>query len=79
MLKENDLWLMDAELAIEEPSDVLLTVPEMRELLEPDADDDGIGLRSMLERPEALSKAWSRTLNSPRERASRHGHALRAA
>ena len=53
MLHPNDLWLMD-----DEASDVLLTLPEIRQLVDAGPPDEQLGLRSMLERPETLSKAW---------------------
>ncbi len=57
MLHQNDLWL-DEELPLDEPADVLRTMPEIRQLVDPDRHDDELGLRSVLEHPEALSKAW---------------------
>ncbi len=53
MLDEDDLWLMD------EPSELLRGLPEIRHCLDPDRREEA-GLRSVLERPEALSKAWRR-------------------
>jgi predicted glycosyltransferase len=56
MLDQDDLWLME-ELPVEEPSELLRTMPEIRQYLEPERTEE-VGLRSILERPEALSKAW---------------------
>ena len=49
----------------------------MREISEP---DDGLGLRSLFERPEALSEAFSPTVRPPRRRArrSKEGEVRRA-
>lgn len=66
MLDENDPWLLEAELPVEEPSDVLRTMPEMRQWMEPDVDDEELGLRSLLERPEVLSRAWRRSAHAAR-------------
>ena len=62
MLNQDDLWLMD-ELPIDEPSEVLKTMPEIRQYLDPDRRAEEHGLRSILERPEALSRAWWRNAN----------------
>jgi hypothetical protein len=59
MLNENDdLWLLE-EPASDEPSE-LFSIPEIRHHLVRDSLADEVGLRSLLERPEALSKAWRR-------------------
>jgi hypothetical protein len=78
MLYRRDLWLMDEELSLDERSDVLRTMPEIRQLLARDRQDDQLGLRSILERPELLSRSWWHTANLHRHR-SRHLDALRAA
>lgn len=59
MLSEDDLWLME-ELPGDEPAELLRTMPEIRQSLDPERTDEEIGLRSILEHPEALSKAWRR-------------------
>lgn len=64
MLDRNDPWLMEEELPLDEPADVLRTMPEIRQLLDPDRHDDELGLRSLLEHPEALSKAWWRSAHA---------------
>ena len=79
MLDQDDLWLMDDDLSLDEPSDVLQTMPEIRQLLDPDRQDDQLGLRSVLERPEVLSESWRRTANARPHRAKRHADVLRAA
>jgi hypothetical protein len=72
MLDKNDLWWMEEEvLSVDDPADLLRTMPEIRQLVDPDRHDDELGLRAMLERPEALSKAWWRV--------KRHADFLRAA
>lgn len=65
MLEQDVLWLMD-ELPIDEVEPIE-TLPEIRWHLDPR--EEG-GLRSILERPEALSKAWRRHAGS-RKRARR--------
>ncbi len=84
MLDQDDLWLLDEELSVDEPSDVLQTMPEIRQLLDPDRHDDELGLRSILDRPETLSKAWWRSAHTERRHrpskiVKRHGDVLRAA
>jgi hypothetical protein len=53
-------------------------------LVDPDRHDDELGLRSILERPEALSKAWWHSAQAERRQPStksvkRHADLLRAA
>jgi hypothetical protein len=70
MFDQDDLWLME-ELPIDEPSELLNTMPEIRQYLDPDRRDEEGGLRSILERPEALSKAWWRHANPHERRTSK--------
>ncbi len=84
MPDQNDLWLMEEEIPLDEPSELLLTMPEIRQLFDPDPPDEQLGLRSILDRPETLSKAWRKSTHSARRRrpsklARRHGDVLRAA
>ena len=58
MLANDELWLVE-EPPIDAPSD-LLTIPEVRDHVTHEHHDDELGLRSLLERPEALSKSWWR-------------------
>ena len=60
MLNQDDLWLVEDALLLDEPGDAQLTMEEVRQLVEPDRRRDDLGLRSILERPEALSQAWRR-------------------
>ena len=81
MLDKDDLWLLD-EAALDEPADPF-AMPEIREHLVRDRRDDEVGLRALLEHPEALSKAWRRPGSSrkraPRKMGRRHPDVLRAA
>jgi hypothetical protein len=52
MLEQDDLWLLE-EPPIDEPSE-LFSIPEIRRHLVRDRRDEDIGLRGLLERPEAL-------------------------
>jgi hypothetical protein len=84
MLDQNDLWRMEEELPVDEPVDVLLTMPEIRQLVDPHHDDGELRLRSILERPDALSKAWRQSMHAePHQRtlksAKRHVGVVRAA
>lgn len=65
MLRPVDLSFMDE--AEEEPSELLKALPEIRQEIGPEPADDDLGLRSLLERPEALAHAWWR------DQASRSG------
>jgi hypothetical protein len=55
MLDQDDLWWLD-EPPIDEHSE-LLSIPEIRRHLAGDRRDDEVGLRSLLEHPEALAQA----------------------
>lgn len=83
MLDHDDLWLLE-ELPLEEPSELLQTMPEIKQYVGADPDDEA-GLRSILNRPEALTKAWWRHANTRKRRvknAKRHAgvsRVLRAA
>lgn len=84
MLDQKHLWLMEEVSSLDEPSDLLRTMPEIRQLVAPDRHDDELGLRSILERPEALSKAWWHSAHAERHQrplkgVKRHAHVLRAA
>ena len=69
MLKPVDLSFMDE--AAEDPAELLKALPEMRHEVAPAPVDDDLGLRSLLERPEAFSHAWWR------DQASRSGSSIR--
>jgi hypothetical protein len=84
MLDQNDLWLLEEEPPPDEPADLLRTMPEIRQLVDPDRDDEQLGLRSILERPEALSRVWWRSAHAERhlrtsKSVKRHAGVLRAA
>jgi hypothetical protein len=84
MLNPNDLWLMEEVLSLDEPAELLLTMPEIRQLVDPDRHDDELGWRSILERPEALSKAWWHSAQAERRQrftksVRRNADVLRAA
>lgn len=68
MLKPVDLSFMDE--ATEDPDEFLRALPEIRHEVAPAPADDDLGLRSLLERPEAFSHAWWR------DQASRSGSSL---
>lgn len=65
MLRIHDLpspddlsWIED--LSTEEPSDLFHVFPELRQAADGAPDDGELGLRSLLERPRAQSRAWAR-------------------
>lgn len=72
MLDPDDLWLMDEELSRDESSDLLETMPGIRQWLDFDRHDGELGLRCMLERPEWLAKSWWRTANGHPDWVKRH-------
>lgn len=79
--EEDDLWWVE-EVPPEEPSELLRVMPEIRQYVENDPHDDELGLRSVLDHPEVLSKAWWRQARKRKRHASharRQGHVLRAA
>ncbi len=81
MVDQDDLWLMEDELP-DEPTELFWAMPEIRLLADPERNDEDLGLRSILEDPEALSKAWRRSASGRRHgapRNARHGDVLRAA
>ncbi len=56
-------------------------VPGLKPSLREDEEDDGLGLRSLIEQPEALSKAWRTTgrgRSSRRVRRAKHRHSGRS-
>ncbi len=56
MVTRQASWLIE-EPALDEPAD-LLTLPEIRQILGHDPHDDELGLRSLLEAPEAPPAPW---------------------
>lgn len=58
MLRPVDLSFMDE--AAEDPAELLKAMPEIRHEVAPAPADDDLGLRSLLERPEAFTHAWWR-------------------
>jgi len=81
-LNEDDLWWVE-ELEADEPSDLLRTMPELRQYAAASLDDEEeVGLRSLLDLPEAQSKAWWRNANARRRHPAKNvkrPHAVRAA
>ena len=69
--EDDDLWLLE-EPPSDEPSE-LFSIPEIRHHLVRDSLADEVGLRSLLERPEALSKAWRRGVSIGRRRVKKAG------
>jgi hypothetical protein len=66
MKRPVDVSFMD-EAAVDDPAELLRLLPEIRHELAPEPADDDLGLRSLLERPEAFAHTWWR------EQASRSG------
>lgn len=58
MPKPIDLSFIDE--AAEDPVDLLKALPEVRYEVQAATADDDIGIRSLLERPEALAHSWWR-------------------
>jgi len=70
MLKPVDLSFMDE--AAEDPAELLKALPEISHEVAPTAADDDLGLRSLLERPDAFSHRWWR------DQASRSASSIRS-
>jgi len=70
MLKPVDLSFMDE--AAEDPVELLRALPEISHEVAPAPADDDLGLRSLLERPEAFSHGWWR------DQASRSASSIRS-
>jgi len=60
-MRHYDDLLFIEDPTIDDVSDLLQILPEIRQRVSRRRADDGVGLRSLLERPEALSKAWRRS------------------
>jgi hypothetical protein len=71
MLTGDALWL-DEESPLDEPAD-LLAIPEIKQHVAHEHHDDDLGLRALLERPEALTRPRGHRRNRRRRRASAHG------
>ena len=69
MLRPEDLSFLEDE-AVDEPSELLKQLPEIGQYLTPAAPEEDLGLRSLLERPEAFAHAWWR------DQASRSGRTI---
>jgi hypothetical protein len=68
LTRDELLWLVD-ESALDEPAD-LLTIPAIKQHdVHDDLHDEDIGLRSLLERPEALLPSWRRAERARTRRA----------
>ncbi len=79
MLRRSELPLLSELPAVEDDPALFDPSPEWfvpglrpSTLREDDEEDDGLGLRSLIEEPEVLSKAW-RTTGRERSRPRRHG------
>ena len=70
MLRPEDLSFLDEE-AVDEPSELLRALPEISQYVAPEPPEDDLGLRSLLERPEAFAHVWWR------DQASRSGRTTR--
>jgi len=80
-LDQDEMWWVE-ELEGDEPSDLLRTMPELRQYAAAPLDEDEGGLRSLLDVPEAQSKAWWRNANARKRHTAKNAkrpHALRAA
>ena len=83
MLPRDVLPLIE-DLAIDDPPDPS-TLPEFKTQFGHDLRDDELGLRSLLEQPEMLSRSWWQPAHTSRRRRpsskalKRHATALRAA
>jgi hypothetical protein len=65
MLTRDAFWLVD-EPVLDEPAD-LLTIPQIKQHIAHEPNDDELGLRALLEMPEAPPSPWWRE-EQPRHR-----------
>lgn len=77
MLRPDDLWFLDDP--IDEPAELMKALPEVRQELTPTGTEEDLGLRSLLENPDALAHAWWRDQASKSGRPNASGSRARAA
>jgi hypothetical protein len=58
MLRPDDPWFLDE--GVDDAAELLRSMPEIRQNLAPAPAEAELGLRSLLERPEAFAHAWWR-------------------
>jgi hypothetical protein len=58
MLRPDDQWFLDE--VVDEPSELLKVLPEIRQYLEPSPNAGELGLRSLMEEPEPVARRWWR-------------------
>jgi hypothetical protein len=58
MLRPTDPWFLDE--AVEDPTDLVQVLPEIRQYLAPPPPEEELGLRSLLEQPGHFTHAWWR-------------------
>jgi hypothetical protein len=76
MLAKDAFWLVE-EPALDEPAD-LLTIAEIKQHIAHELHDDELGLRALLEIPEAPPSPWWCEEKSPDRRVARRGRRSRA-
>ncbi len=76
MLTRDALWLVE-EFALDEPAD-LLTMPEIKQHIAHEPHDDEIGVRALLEMPEAPPSPWWCEERCSDRRLARRGRRSRA-
>lgn len=64
MLTKDELWVIDEMEALDDELSEML--PEVKDRFERELGDDDLGLRSLLETPEAMMSAWEQTRLRPR-------------
>jgi hypothetical protein len=72
MLARDSSWLVE-EPELDEPAD-LLTIPEIRHHIAHEPHEDQLGLRALLETPEAPPSPWWREDRSRDRRKHRRNH-----
>jgi hypothetical protein len=66
MLRPTDPWFLDE--AVEDPTDLVKMLPEIRQYLVPPPPGEELGLRSLLEQPHHLGRARWRQQASKSQR-----------
>ncbi len=77
MLTRDALWLVE-EPVLDEPADLLTTIPEIKQHIAHEPHDDELGLRALLEMPEAPPLPWWCEEQQRHRRVARRGRRSRA-
>lgn len=77
MLTRNASWLVE-EPVLDEPADLLTTIPQIKHHIAHEPHDDELGLRALLDTPEAPAPPWWSEEQPRDRRIARRGRRSRA-